>query len=113
MLPATTQAIDPRFLNAYVVHVCPLKRTQPTPHKSCLQVLRAPPLEIQQQIADLVDRVPRPVKGALIDAMLADRLDDAQFLLTNAEAIDRVDRIVSAAQTILDDDVQAAIPYES
>jgi hypothetical protein len=113
MLPATTQAIDPRFLNAYVVHVCPLKRTQLTPHKTCLQVLRAPPLEVQRHIVDLVDRVPRPVKGALIDAMLSDRLDDARFLLENAEVIDRVDRVVGAAQTILDDDVEAAIPYES
>ena len=110
---AVPNTIDPQFLNAYVVHVCPLKRTQLTPHRTCLQVLRAPSLDIQRQIVNLVNRVPSPVKGALIDAALSDRLDDAQFLLAHAEVIDRVDKIVKAAQTILDDDVETSIPYES
>lgn len=90
-----------------------MKRAQLTPHKSCLQVLRAPPLEMQTQIVELVDRVPRAVKGALIDALLTDRVDDAHFLLVHADTIDRVERIVGAAQTILDDDVEMFVPYES
>jgi|SRR5210317_1704472 len=102
MQPPINQPVDARFINAYVVHVCPLKRTQHVHPTSCLEVLRAPPIEIQRRIVELVDNVPVPVKGTFIDALINDRADDAAFLLTHADLVDRVDKIINKSRTILD-----------
>ena len=112
MLPAN-HPVDARFINAYVVHVCPLKRTQNAHPVSCLEILRAPPIEIQRQIVELVDNVPVPVKGAFIDALVNDRVDDAAFLLTHADLIDRVDKIINRSRTILDIEPEQHDSFES
>lgn len=107
------QPVGPRFVNAYVVHVCPLKRTQRVHPTSCLESLRAPPIQIQRKIVELVDNVPRPIKGALIDALVNDRVDDAAVLLTHADLIDRVDRIINKSQTVLDVEIEQHDPFGS
>lgn len=73
--------VDPVFLQNYVMYVCPL-RAQP---RQCLPTLRAPPLAVQQSIDDLVEIIPGPLRGPVMDSLVDGRPADAQYLIDHAD----------------------------
>jgi len=70
------------------------------PRVSCLDTLRAPPVDVQDQVVTLVESVPIPMRGVLMSAVLDDRLNDAAFLLTHTDEFMDFDRIFREASYV-------------
>lgn len=85
------------FVNSYVTYVCPMKRSF-IKSKTCLQMLPAPPLDVQESIVGVLERVPPSMRGYLMDSLVHERIEDAQFLVSHIDAFEEFARIAAVSQ---------------
>ena len=93
--------LSAKYVNSYVTYVCPIKRTFVN-SKTCLSMLPAPPLDVQEAVADIVDRVPPTMRGYLMDSLVCDRLSDARFLVAHVDEFVEFARIAAVSPWLLD-----------
>jgi hypothetical protein len=72
-----------------------------TAKKSCLEMLRAPPLRVQKAIVEVIERADPVVQPALMASLVEDRVDDAKFIIEHQEEIVTFSHIFSRG-TIID-----------
>lgn len=87
--------IHPPYLSHYVTYVCPLRKVP----RECLQTLRAPPLNVQKSIDDLIEMLPYTMRGPVMDALTDDRPEDAQYLINHLEEYETIQAIVDASNS--------------
>jgi len=105
------QPVSPNFVRAYVQYVCPIKQRPLTAKLSCLDVLRAPPVEVQEAVVELVERAHPLVRPALMASLVEDRVDDAKFIVEHEAELVRFAEI-SATSAVLDPRSEGLGPFD-
>lgn len=82
--------ILPTYFSNYVTYVCPLRKVP----LQCLQTMRAPSVEVQESVDDLVDMLPYTMRGPVMDALTDDRPEDAQYLINHLDEYNTIQDIV-------------------
>lgn len=92
----TTVVLAPYF-QAYVTHVCPLRRVPP---RACVAAMRVPPPLVQARHLEIAADVPDGVRGLVIDLLARDEDDAAAFVLTHSAEFQTYTEIFAQAAEI-------------
>ncbi len=87
----------PPYVNAYLTHVCPMRRVPPP---VCLQTMRVPPPLAQLEHLQIVAQLPPGLQGLVLDELARDEDADAAFSITNSMIFERYAQLFQEAAEI-------------
>jgi hypothetical protein len=87
----------PPYFNAYLAHVCPLRRV---PAPVCVQTMCVPPPLAQLEHLEIAAQMPPGLQGLVLDELAREADSDAAFVISNALIFQEYARLFEEAAEI-------------